>query len=80
MLEAMASGLPALTTSFIGLPAPGEELGHPGQHFLLLEREADVWSRTVVDMLLPPRPPDVWRWARPRAPGLGGHQPPGTDT
>lgn len=53
MLEAMASGLPALTTSFIGLPAPGEELGHPGQHFLLLEREADVWSRTLVDMLSP---------------------------
>ena len=53
MLEAMASGLPSLITSFVGLPAPGEELGHPDEHFLLLERDADIWSRTLVEMLAP---------------------------
>ena len=53
MLEAMACGLPALTTPFVGLPAPGEELGHPGEHFLLLERDVDTWARTLVEMLSP---------------------------
>ena len=53
MLEAMACGLPALTAPFAGMPTPGEEIGHPGEHFLLLERDAGLWSRTLVEMLSP---------------------------
>jgi glycosyltransferase involved in cell wall biosynthesis len=46
ILEAMATGLPVITTPFIGLPA---EFGIPGRHFRLVEAEPAVLGAAVED-------------------------------
>lgn len=51
VLEAMATELPVLVTPFEGLPPPGQEMGNPGEHFLLLERDPHLWARTMIELL-----------------------------
>ena len=50
--EAMASGLPVVTTPFIGLP---REFGEPGQHFVLTEFDADRLARDITALVTEPR-------------------------
>jgi len=44
VFEAMASGAPVIVTSFIGLP---EELGKPGQEYLLVERNSEALADAI---------------------------------
>ena len=46
--SALASGLPAVSTRFIGW---GEELGEPGRHYLLAEREARPLADALAEIL-----------------------------
>ncbi|HVO83558.1 MAG TPA: glycosyltransferase family 4 protein [Syntrophobacteria bacterium] len=48
VLEAMASGAPAMVTSFVGLP---EELGKPGQEYLLVERNPEALADAIAAVL-----------------------------
>lgn len=51
ILEAMASGLPSVSTRFIGW---GEELGEPGRHYLLAERDPRSLADAVAEILEKP--------------------------
>ena len=44
VLEAMASGLPVVSTRFLGFPHEGGEFGFDGHHFLSLPREVNQWA------------------------------------
>lgn len=46
--EAMASGVPVIMTPFTGLPV---EFGRPDEHYMLVERDADLLSRRVMALL-----------------------------
>lgn len=48
VLEALACGLPSVLTPFDGM---SEEFGRPGEHFLLVERNADALAKAVIDLL-----------------------------
>ncbi len=48
VLEAMATGLPVITTRFIGL---SEELGHPDKHFLAVEQDPDLLGEGIKQLL-----------------------------
>jgi glycosyltransferase involved in cell wall biosynthesis len=48
ILEAMASGLPAVSTRFIGW---GEELGEPGRHYLLAEHDPRSLANALAEIL-----------------------------
>jgi len=48
LLEAMASRLPTITTSFIGL---GDELGKPGHHYVLAERTPAALASALNELL-----------------------------
>lgn len=47
--EAMASGLPVVTTPFDGLPT---EFGVPGKHFVLAEGEAECFAGAVEELMM----------------------------
>ncbi len=49
VMEAMATGLPVITTPFIGLSA---ELGQAGEHYLLVEHDADNLYQMTRQVLL----------------------------
>ncbi len=49
VLEAMATGLPVITTPFVGLSA---ELGQAGKHYLLAEHDADHLCQLIRQVLL----------------------------
>ena len=51
VLEAMASGLPVITSHFLGFPDEGAEFGFEGQHFIALDRDTGAWCDTI-DWLL----------------------------
>lgn len=51
VLEAMASGLPCLTTRYAGFPQNGEELGIEGQTFQTTERSPDVFADALANLL-----------------------------
>jgi glycosyltransferase involved in cell wall biosynthesis len=51
ILEAMASGLPSVSTRFIGW---GEELGEPGRHYLLSERDPRSLADALAEILEKP--------------------------
>jgi L-malate glycosyltransferase len=48
VLEAMASGAPVIVTSFIGFP---EELGKPGQEYLLVERNSEALADAIAGVV-----------------------------
>jgi glycosyltransferase involved in cell wall biosynthesis len=48
VLEAFASGLPSVLTPFRGLP---EELGRPGQEYVLVEHDVSLLGQAIVDLL-----------------------------
>jgi glycosyltransferase involved in cell wall biosynthesis len=48
VLEAMASGVAVIATSFVGVT---EELGEPGKEYLLVERNSEALAAGVVDLL-----------------------------
>lgn len=51
ILEAMASGLPSVSTRFVGW---GEELGEPGRHYLLAEHDPRSLADAVAEILEKP--------------------------
>lgn len=51
VLEAMATALPVVTMPFVGL---SEELGEPGEHFWLAERDAGAFGTAVKKLLSNP--------------------------
>jgi glycosyltransferase involved in cell wall biosynthesis len=48
VLEAMASGLPVVLTPFLGL---SEDLGRPGHHYLLTERNSEALATAMVRLV-----------------------------
>jgi glycosyltransferase involved in cell wall biosynthesis len=54
VLEAMASGLPVLSTRFLGFPHEGGEFGYEGQHFISLDRKIGTWADALCQMLADP--------------------------
>lgn len=48
VLEAMACGLPVVTTPFVGLP---REFGVPGTHYVLSERNASTLAAAISELL-----------------------------
>ena len=54
VLEAMASGLPVLSTRFLGFPNEGGEFGYEGQHFLSLPRDITDWTEALVSLAADP--------------------------
>lgn len=62
VLEAMASGLPAVLSPFSGL---SPELGHPGTHYVLSGREEGAFAHGLAALLdAPDRRASMGRWAR----------------
>jgi glycosyltransferase involved in cell wall biosynthesis len=51
VLEAMATGLPVVSTPFIGL---SEELGRANEHFLLADRNPDSFSEALDELIRMP--------------------------
>jgi glycosyltransferase involved in cell wall biosynthesis len=54
VLEAMASGLPVLSTRFLGFPHEGGEFGYEGQHFISLDRNIGTWADALCQLLADP--------------------------
>jgi len=48
VLEAMASGLPVVVTPFFG---QSEDLGQPGQQYLLVERDPEALAAAIAEVL-----------------------------
>lgn len=51
LLEAMACGIPAIISDFVGKPEDGEEIGTEGEHYVKVVREAGSWSDSIIDAL-----------------------------
>ena len=48
LLEAMASGVPAITVPFIGIPRSGEEIGDAGRHHIRVPADPEAISGEIV--------------------------------
>ena len=61
LLEAMASGIPAVITRFVGL---GDAFGEAGMHYVLADRTPEALSAALADALAEPHCRDLGREGR----------------
>ncbi len=60
VLEAMATGLPVVVTRYMGL---SDAIGNPGEHYQLVERNAQALGDAISALLSDPAACERWRYA-----------------